>query len=262
MTNSACPDFEGLMERLLFGDLTEPSRENVERHLSVCGDCRDAFDDAKLAMEALRDIEAPPLPYADTPKVIRTLDLQRSRSPSRWMAMAAVLLIGVGIGYFLPRGGEEPEVALGAPVDPDALAALERAELLSDVGVRYTDGLRGVLEELLELAVLDLTADEAAYTRERARTLIRDGALLERLLDSEKDRDLLRAIRRAEPFLEELAALESSTTETNVRHLQASLRDSNLPSTLAELALDDDIESALASSGWLANDNPLPRKDF
>lgn len=262
MRHTACSELEHQLEALLFGDLRGSDREQVEQHLEVCEGCREAHRDAARALEALGALKEPPLPYADTPKVMRWLDLQASRRPSRFMAMAAMLLVGILLGRWLPREEAPPVDTAMVSIDPDALASLERAELLADVGVRYVSGLRDMLGELARFSAQPVSVEDAALTRERARSLIRDGGLLTRSLDDARDRELLRAIRRAEPFLEELAAVESSTEPAELRLLQASYQQSELAGTVARLALDDDIESALASSGFLAQDYLSTRKDF
>ncbi len=87
--------------------------------------------------------------------------------------MAAVLVIGIGLG--LGRLDTPPSAGLteiaaveNLDISPEALLALERAELLSDVGVRYVDGLQDLLVGVMELSV-DVVSTEDLFLSPRAR---------------------------------------------------------------------------------------------
>jgi hypothetical protein len=273
MTRPPCADREPQLEALLFDELAASEREALEAHLEACAPCREAIEDARLALRALAEIQDPPRAFeGPTPasdeawNTFRAWVEKRPETPSagaaRRAALAAVLLLGIGIGWFLAKPG--PPAAMRT-TEEGTLDSLIRADLLADAGVRYVDGLRELFSDLTELSDEPLTVERAVATRERARSLLRDGRLLERALDPERDRQFLRAIGRAEIFLEEIAALEPSINGGNrgsVRLLRASLSESRLPSDLARLDVRREVESALAGSGSLADESLYRRKDF
>ena len=146
-------------------------------------------------------------------------------------------------------------------VEAQAIEALARAEILADVGLRYVTGLQDMLHSVTDLSVRDVSATDMAITRERARELIRDGRLLRRSLDQERDVMFLDAIARAELFLEELSALEVDLSGANVRIVQATLRESQLPNKLSALNVENEVALALEASGWIGQEL-VQRKEF
>ncbi len=252
--------------------------------MKECEPCREALEDARLALQALAGIKDPPRAFEPTPtegagpasdeawKAFRARvdesTAPRSASADWILPLAAVMVLGIGIGWFLAHRGQ-PHPTRTAPmgevaevVGENRLEALVRADLLADAGVRYVDGLRELFSDLTELSLDTLSVERAVATRERARSLLRDGRLLERSLDPDRDRHFLVAIGRAELFLEEVAALEPSGYDGSVRLLQANLSTSRLPRDLARLDLRRDVESALEGSGSLADESLYRRKDF
>jgi hypothetical protein len=271
MTKPPCPDREPRLEALLFGELAAGERESLEAHLEECAPCREALDDARVALEALATIEDPPRAFetageassADAWNVFRARLEKRPAPEPAWsrsiVALAAVLVLGIGIGFLLaPRG------RTASPPAPEdgGIEALVRADVLADAGVRYVDGLRALFSDLTESSLDAPTVEQAVAARERARSLLRDGRLLQRSLDPDRDGHFLRAIGRAELFLEEIAALEPSETRNSVRLLRASLSESRLPFDLERLDVRRDVETALAGSGSLADESLYRRKDF
>ena len=269
MTKPPCPDQEPRLEALLFGELAAGEREILEAHLDECAPCREALDDARVALEALATIEDPPRAFeiaeATAPdyawNAFRTRVATRTTpaGSGRLFALAAVLILGIGIGWALaPRGRSVSPLVPG----DDGLEALVRADVLADTGVRYVDGLRALFSDLTEHSFETLTLEQAVTARERARSLLRDGRLLQRSLDTNRDQLFLRSIGRAELFLEEIAALEPSGQRSNVRLLRASLSASRLPLDLERLDVRRDVETALEGSGSLADESLYRRKDF
>ncbi len=283
---TACTDREAQLEALLFGELDRAAETALREHVEHCSGCREALDDAQVAFAALSAVSDPPLPYEDQwsdnsesesaekawTALKRRLEPEisleagaRAHRVYELLAMAAVLVIGIGLGLLATPPSAGPVEVAGVEnldIAPEALLALERAELLSDVGVRYVDGLQDLLVGVMELSVDVVTTEDLFLTRERASELLRDGRLLETALDADNDRDLLRAIRRAELFLEELAALESSTSGTGVGVFQASLEGSRLPAQLAAIDLNTKVSLALEASGWIGREERGSRKEF
>jgi predicted anti-sigma-YlaC factor YlaD len=285
-----CNEMEPELQKLLFGELDEAEKATVEHHLEMCSRCRAAFEDAKVGLSALAGLEEAPLPYSepgaapadpDQSNVAWTdfrerLQLKEQKKAFRWSgfykvaAAAAFVLIGFGLGRVGTTGGEaivpgnisETLADLDTlRVEPAAVEALARAEVLSDLGRHYVDGLDGLLGDVMGASIGTVTPTELALTRERARELIRDGRLLRRSLDAEQDRLFLNAIVRAELFLEELAAVQGNGAGTSVRIVQATLRDSQLSDQFAALDLDKEVTMALAATGWIGEEL-VQRKEF
>jgi hypothetical protein len=145
-------------------------------------------------------------------------------------------------------------------VEAQAVEALTRAELLSDVGLRYVNGLQQLLQGVMETPAGSVQAVDVTATREQAADLIRDGRLLRRSLDPSRDGAFLDTIDRAEIMLEELA-VESDPTGTGVRIVQATLRGSRLLFQIAALNVEKEVDVALEASGWLGEEL-VQRKEF
>lgn len=301
--NLPCPEQEPELAAYLLGELGDPPRARLERHLEQCRGCRRALEDAKAAIEALEEFEEAPLPFEEgIPATNRERDdawsefqrrveasgirIYRSPSPPAaetapaaatvlppakntvWLLAAATLLLGILVGRFIPGQGSAigPATAANAAaqlealgIDAHAVAALARAELLSDLGVSYLSGLQSLMSEVGAVSSQDVRADDLIGIREQARTLIRDGRLLQRLLDSQRDEAFLRAVDRAELFLEELAAVSGSNASDDVRIIQAALSKSSLGEELGSLDLEKEVALALEASGWIGREE---RKDF
>ncbi len=285
-----CNAMEPELQRLLFGELDETEKAAVEHHLEMCRRCRAAFEDAKVGLAALVALEEAPLPYSEPGAVpgdpgqsnVAWMDLQQRlrvkerKKTVRWSgfykvaAAAALVLIGFGLGR-VGTTGEEAIVPGNISetladldtlrIEPAAVEALARAEVLSDLGRQYVDRLDGLIVDMMNATVGTVTATELAMTRERARELIRDGRLLRRSLDSGQDQLFIIAINRAELFLEELAAVQENGAGTSVRIVQATLRDSRLSDQFAALDLDKEVTMALAASGWIGEEL-VQRKEF
>jgi predicted anti-sigma-YlaC factor YlaD len=285
-----CNEMEPELQKLLFGELDEAEKAAVEHHLEMCSRCRAAFEDAKVGLSALGTLEEAPLPYSEARAVpadpdqsnVAWTDFQQRLQPKgqkktvRWSglykaaAAAACMVIGFGLG----RVGTTDEEAIVEEnisetlaeldtlrVEPAAVEALARAEILSDLGRQYVDGLDGLIEDVMTASVGNVRPTELALTRERARELIRDGRLLRRSLDPHQDQLFLSAIQRAELFLEELAAVQGNGAGTSVRIVQATLRDSRLSDQFAALDLDKEVTMALAATGWIGEEL-VQRKEF
>jgi len=279
----ACADREPALEALLFDELEASEREALDRHLEACARCREALEDARRGLASLRAVVAPPLPYAEgqppeeaawvafSRRLAPRQEPQRfATNPARFfsirqaLAAAAVLALGIGIGrWAVPSAparpaGNEGDGRREFQVDPRAVDALARAELLSDLGIRYVNDLQKLLRSVAEVSVDAATPGDLASARERARELLGDGRLLRRSLHPEVDLAFLTAIDRAEVFLEELAAVEDDGTGADLYVVQASLRRSRLPDELRSLDVERKVALALEASGGIGEEQ---RKD-
>jgi hypothetical protein len=63
--SEACPGRESELEEYLFEELDPAGRESLEEHLQECPGCRQALHQARLGLEALRDLEVAPAPFAE-----------------------------------------------------------------------------------------------------------------------------------------------------------------------------------------------------
>lgn len=297
----ACPEQEAALQALVFGELEQVDKEAVLHHLEVCPRCRRALEDARRGFQALSSLEDVPLPYSEREtaghprpeaawvgfqKRLRLRDAveqvgSERLSIPRWKiyrvaAAAALLIAGFVAGRWRePRQGLVfPETASPAAsqagrveglevprVDADAVEALARAELLSDVGLRYVTGLQDLLNEVLQVSGGAASDGDLGLTREQARELIRDGRLLKRSLDPDKDQMFLATIHGAELFLEELAAVEADAADGDIRIVQASLRNSRLPDRISALDIENKVAMALEASGWIGEEL-VERKEF
>ena len=291
----ACPEWEPLLGALLTPDVTDEEREQVEEHVEACQECGAALGEARRGAAALGILAEAPLPYLETsasesstPRDVDELAWRFKKRigplpsgkagprPKRAMgkgrgllfqfaAAAAMVVFGIAIGrWTTPTPPERTENVSSADSDsirPEAVDALARAELLSDVGTRYVEGLEALLVDVMSLSDETASVGELGRAREGARELIRDGRLLLRSVEGEKDAQFLAAIRRAELFLEELAVVDGGPGGTGVLRVQASLRDSGIEDRLAAVDLDREVEMAIDASGWLGQELAA-RKDF
>jgi len=128
-----CPD-DLVLSSYVDGELDPSEAEEVERHLSLCADCRRKCDDfrradaaAKKLFEALKQ-SAPAPPIAARP-------VYRSNWKRFALAAAAVILIAAGVIYFVSRNVPRPppvpshNVAEIPPESPQPTAANDTRSL-------------------------------------------------------------------------------------------------------------------------------------
>jgi len=226
----ACPAWEPELEALLAGDL-DADREGLARaHLAECAACRQAFEQAHRALDALDRLDEAPLPWSplEDPERSRAWQVLSERltfpavtgardrswrfaTALRIAAGVVLLVLGYGIGRALeqpvpPPGTASTAVAETAPT-AEAVAALVRAELLADAGLGLARGLQEVVGGVMTVGSSAADVAARAALRDRARELVRSAVMLRRDLDPETDSGLLAAVRRAELLLEEVSAL-------------------------------------------------------
>lgn len=281
--HSACPEREPDLQRYLFGQLEGGALDELGRHLEDCEGCSRALEEAAVGLSALRELEEPPLPFReaapDPVEVIRAEEawvafMERVRSPGavdqrhlfsyRTVAVAALLLVGVGIGRWLmpvlERAGtlrpqELPAVTVQIGVDPEAVDALVRAEFLADLAVPYVEGVLQLASGVMDLGTEEGLTGNIEALRSRARDLLQDGRLLRRHLEPDRDRDFLATLGRAEFFLEELVALGGDSDEAwNLNEIQETLQMTRLGDRLGALDMNGAVSEALEASGWIGEE--------
>ncbi len=126
-----CDAIRNLLPATAGGELTENERIAVEAHLGLCAECRGEaakYRDQGSMLSALRDGDAPVGTFDSMWRRVREEVVPR-RSASRWDAWtraAAVLVIGVGIGYvFSAATGNSPVPAAAGAVASGARGPLE-----------------------------------------------------------------------------------------------------------------------------------------
>ncbi len=281
--NEACPEREQTLELYLFGQLREGEKEDLREHLESCPGCRMALDEAVSGMEGLDDLDEPPLPFGDiSPRPEEQIAAERAWSrfvggvpgrenrPDRWSwtrvaAAAALVLVGIGIGYWglpgEPTPMEDPIAIVSAEVDSGAVEALVRAEFLADLGLPWIEGVLELVAMVMELDQGDVAVGNVEMIRARARDLLRDGSLLQRRLEPERDRIFLATIGRAAFFLEDVAVLGSGGGEEgSLRELRDTLQMTGLGDRLVALDVDGAVSEALEASGWIGEEYAQSRE--
>lgn len=108
-----CKSLQAILGGERADDLSTPESEAFDRHLDACAPCRDFLARAEDELDALADrLEPPQVSPAAWEKVNRTVKAEAARpiltvhagggSAARAFAIAAALLLAVGIGFLLP----------------------------------------------------------------------------------------------------------------------------------------------------------------
>jgi len=95
-----CPTCEAMVDAYVDGELTATESADFERALAVCPDCRERLDSARAIGGLLRELPTEPAPDLLRARIERELrGIARPRERMRWMAIAASLIVAVGIGW-------------------------------------------------------------------------------------------------------------------------------------------------------------------
>ena len=95
-----CPTCEAMVDAYVDGELTATESADFERALAVCPDCRKRLGSARAIGGLLRELPTEPAPDLLRARIERELrGIARPRERMRWMAMAASLIVAVGIGW-------------------------------------------------------------------------------------------------------------------------------------------------------------------
>jgi anti-sigma factor RsiW len=137
-----CHDCRARLYDHLDGQLAPEECAAVVAHVAECGDCRVQLDSERALLLALRALPAPtPRPgYADSVLAsVRRADTRRSVQRRRtWYALAASLMVGVGVALVLTRPAVAPPSV--APQVAETLpAATQPVRLVFRSGRDLTD---------------------------------------------------------------------------------------------------------------------------
>jgi anti-sigma factor RsiW len=101
-----CPTCDAMVDAYVDGELPATDSAAFERALEGCPDCRRRLEAARTMSGLLRELPAEPAPdllRARIERELRTISLKAvprlPGEPLRWTAMAASLIVAVGIGW-------------------------------------------------------------------------------------------------------------------------------------------------------------------
>lgn len=100
--STSCQDIEGLITASALGELSEPETKELARHLESCPQCAQAYRDAFLALEALRNWPQPSIPSGLGERTLTALASERARPPS----------LGLRVRQFFDRQQNQPVTPL------------------------------------------------------------------------------------------------------------------------------------------------------
>lgn len=96
-----CPTCEAMVDAYVDGELSARESAGFEAALAVCPDCRRRLEEARELSGLLRGLPADPAPDLLRARIERDLRAiaARPRERLRWAAMAASLIVAVGVGW-------------------------------------------------------------------------------------------------------------------------------------------------------------------
>jgi anti-sigma factor RsiW len=100
-----CPTCEAMVDAYVDGELTAVESADFERALEACPECRKRLDSARAMSGLLRELPAEPAPdllRARVERELRTIagrPRERMRQRTQWSAMAASVVVALGLGW-------------------------------------------------------------------------------------------------------------------------------------------------------------------
>jgi hypothetical protein len=179
------------VELYFYGELGPDDHATFERHLADCRSCQEVLDELTQIRNALAPIpgfaQRSPFEWA---AFMRRLDARiyeqpqgtgRRRSMTAGLAIAASLVIGIGAGVLWQRERSRPSIpgstASGLPAAPGHSAA-QQARWTRDAALQHLDRSKIVLLGLANKDAGAVSADDWAYERSLAASLLPDTRLL------------------------------------------------------------------------------------
>lgn len=114
-----CPTCEAMVEAYVDGELSARDSAEFEAALATCPDCRRRLEEARELSGLLRGLPVDPAPDLLRARIERDLRAiaarprERTRERLRWAAMAASLIVAVGVGWlggnFTGQGGRQSD---------------------------------------------------------------------------------------------------------------------------------------------------------
>jgi anti-sigma factor RsiW len=96
-----CPTCEAMVDAYVDGELTATESADFERALAACPECRKRLESARAISSLLHELPAEPAPDLLRARIERELRsiAGRPKERMRWGAMAATVLVALGIGW-------------------------------------------------------------------------------------------------------------------------------------------------------------------
>lgn len=114
-----CPTCEAMVDAYVDGELSARDSAEFEAALATCTECRRRLEVARKMSSLLRDLPEEPVPDLLRARIERDLraiagrSRERVRERLRWGAMAASLIVAVGVGWlggsFTGQGGRQSD---------------------------------------------------------------------------------------------------------------------------------------------------------
>lgn len=118
-----CPTCEAMVDAYVDGELSARDSAEFEAAVAICADCRQRLEAARTMSGLLRDLPAEPVPDLLLARIERDLRAiagrprERAHERLRWAAMAASLIVAVGVGWlggtFTGQGGRQTDEMIG-----------------------------------------------------------------------------------------------------------------------------------------------------
>jgi anti-sigma factor (TIGR02949 family) len=123
-----CPTCEAMVDAYVDGELTAVESAEFEQALQGCPECRKRFDTARAMRGLLRALPAEPAPDLLRARVERELRAiagqprERMRQRTQWSAMAASVIVALGLGWLggtligqgIGQGGRESDALVAS----------------------------------------------------------------------------------------------------------------------------------------------------
>jgi anti-sigma factor RsiW len=119
-----CPTCEAMVDAYVDGELTAVESADFERALEGCPECRKRLDSARALSGLLRELPAEPasdLLRARVERELRTIagrPRERTRQWTQWSAMAASVILALGLGWLggtlTGQGGRESDALIAS----------------------------------------------------------------------------------------------------------------------------------------------------
>jgi hypothetical protein len=179
------------VELYFYGELGPDDHAAFERHLPDCRACREALDELSEIRSALAPIPAlAQRSDFEWTAFMRRLDARIYEQPQATgrrpavtavLALAASLVIGIGAGVLWQRGRSRQVIpgstGAGVPAAPGQSAA-QQARWTRDAALQHLDRSKIVLLGLANKDAGAVSADDWAYERSLAASLLPDTRLL------------------------------------------------------------------------------------
>jgi hypothetical protein len=236
-----CTDFAESISALADGSLDPVDRPRVEAHIEACDDCRALLDDLRALRREAAAIKLEPLPAALWSRVESRLREQGVRGPAearggapwQWGAIAAVLVLAVGLALMV-TWTRRPAVPTGSDATPHADSGVRPASAGNAGSAASVEGVEAELrmaEEHYERAISGLeavaTSEQSSLDPQVAATVKRNLEVIDQAIAESRSalktepqnlparESLFEALRRKIGLLQDTIALMNEMRKGN-----------------------------------------------